>query len=205
MARASTTRLSRGRVEPEYNEEVRFGRILRGGARRHQEACPGVESPGPQRGEKADNERAVLDAVAEMPKADRMIAERIHALITEKAPELLPRTWYGMLHTPTRTARWCASSSPPPTSMAATRLWDSKILRASTMARSGRSCLRSSSGNPGREEGGRPYQDRCRLKSTSTRPLLAVMCPVAPPVVVRAPRPRSARSSRNRSASPTSA
>jgi uncharacterized protein YdhG (YjbR/CyaY superfamily) len=45
---------------------------------------------------KADNERAVLDAIVEMPAADRTIAERIHALVTTKAPELLPRTWYGM-------------------------------------------------------------------------------------------------------------
>jgi uncharacterized protein YdhG (YjbR/CyaY superfamily) len=45
---------------------------------------------------KADNERAVLDTIAEMPTADRVIAERIHALVTKNAPELLPRTWYGM-------------------------------------------------------------------------------------------------------------
>jgi uncharacterized protein YdhG (YjbR/CyaY superfamily) len=45
---------------------------------------------------KADNERAVLDAIAEMPDADRVIGERIHALVTAHAPELLPRTWYGM-------------------------------------------------------------------------------------------------------------
>ena len=31
-----------------------------------------------------------------MPDADRAIAERIHALVTANAPELLPRTWYGM-------------------------------------------------------------------------------------------------------------
>jgi uncharacterized protein YdhG (YjbR/CyaY superfamily) len=45
---------------------------------------------------KADNERSVLHTIAEMPKADRVIAERIHALVTKNAPELLPRTWYGM-------------------------------------------------------------------------------------------------------------
>ena len=45
---------------------------------------------------KADNEQAVLDTIAEMPAADRSIAERIHALVTANAPELLPRTWYGM-------------------------------------------------------------------------------------------------------------
>ena len=45
---------------------------------------------------KADNERAVLDTIAEMPAADRLIAERIHALVTKNAPQLLPKTWYGM-------------------------------------------------------------------------------------------------------------
>jgi uncharacterized protein YdhG (YjbR/CyaY superfamily) len=45
---------------------------------------------------KADNERAVLDTIANMPDADRALAERIHALVTKNAPELLPKTWYGM-------------------------------------------------------------------------------------------------------------
>lgn len=45
---------------------------------------------------KADNERAVLDAIAEMPDTDRVFAERIHALVTSNAPGLLPKTWYGM-------------------------------------------------------------------------------------------------------------
>jgi hypothetical protein len=31
-----------------------------------------------------------------MPDADRSLAERIHALVTANAPELLPKTWYGM-------------------------------------------------------------------------------------------------------------
>ncbi|HEX6287516.1 MAG TPA: hypothetical protein VFZ80_08520 [Acidimicrobiia bacterium] len=45
---------------------------------------------------KAENESAVLDAIAEMPDADRSLAERIHALVTANAPGLLPKTWYGM-------------------------------------------------------------------------------------------------------------
>jgi len=45
---------------------------------------------------KADNEEAVLDAIAEMPDDDRVLGERIHALVTEKASDLLPKTWYGM-------------------------------------------------------------------------------------------------------------
>ena len=45
---------------------------------------------------KADNERTVLEAIAQMPDEDRALAERIHALVTANAPELLPKTWYGM-------------------------------------------------------------------------------------------------------------
>ncbi len=45
---------------------------------------------------KAENERAVLDAIGEMPDTDRLLAERIHALVIAKAPKLLPKTWYGM-------------------------------------------------------------------------------------------------------------
>ena len=41
-------------------------------------------------------ERAVLDKIAEMPPPDRSMAERLHAIITKAAPELIPRTWYGM-------------------------------------------------------------------------------------------------------------
>ena len=43
----------------------------------------------------ADNEQAVLDAIAAMPDADRAFAERIHALVTTTAPHLLSKTWYG--------------------------------------------------------------------------------------------------------------
>jgi uncharacterized protein YdhG (YjbR/CyaY superfamily) len=38
----------------------------------------------------------VLEKIAEMPAADRAIAERIHALVTTNLPALAPRTWYGM-------------------------------------------------------------------------------------------------------------
>jgi uncharacterized protein YdhG (YjbR/CyaY superfamily) len=45
---------------------------------------------------KADGESDVLAKIAEMPEPDRAMAERLHALIKSKAPELSPRTWYGM-------------------------------------------------------------------------------------------------------------
>jgi len=50
---------------------------------------------GPRAG-KADGERDVLAKIAEMPKPDRAMAERLHALIKASAPALSPRTWYGM-------------------------------------------------------------------------------------------------------------
>jgi uncharacterized protein YdhG (YjbR/CyaY superfamily) len=44
----------------------------------------------------ADEAQACLDKIAEMPKPDRVIAERIHAIVTRTAPQLTVRTWYGM-------------------------------------------------------------------------------------------------------------
>jgi uncharacterized protein YdhG (YjbR/CyaY superfamily) len=41
-------------------------------------------------------EKAVLERIAKMPEPDRSLAKRIHQLVTETAPELMPRTWYGM-------------------------------------------------------------------------------------------------------------
>jgi uncharacterized protein YdhG (YjbR/CyaY superfamily) len=41
-------------------------------------------------------ERAVREKIAEMPDDDRAMAERIHEIITTTAPELVPKTWYGM-------------------------------------------------------------------------------------------------------------
>ncbi len=46
--------------------------------------------------DKADGEKALLAKVAEMPEADRTLAERLHAIVKENAPELSPKTWYGM-------------------------------------------------------------------------------------------------------------
>ena len=43
-----------------------------------------------------DGEGDLLAKIAEMPEPDRAMAERIHAMIKAVAPELSPRTWYGM-------------------------------------------------------------------------------------------------------------
>jgi uncharacterized protein YdhG (YjbR/CyaY superfamily) len=46
--------------------------------------------------EKAAMERDLREKIAAMPDADRVIAERVHAIVTEAAPDLTPKTWYGM-------------------------------------------------------------------------------------------------------------
>ena len=45
---------------------------------------------------RADGERALLAKIAEMSEPDRTMAERIHAIVTANAPDLWPKTWYGM-------------------------------------------------------------------------------------------------------------
>ena len=47
-------------------------------------------------GGKTDGEGEVLAKIAEMPDADRVLAERVHAVVRASAPDLTPRTWYGM-------------------------------------------------------------------------------------------------------------
>jgi uncharacterized protein YdhG (YjbR/CyaY superfamily) len=49
-----------------------------------------------RRGNKADGDSDVLAKIAEMPKPDRALAERIHAIVRANAPALSPRLWYGM-------------------------------------------------------------------------------------------------------------
>jgi uncharacterized protein YdhG (YjbR/CyaY superfamily) len=45
---------------------------------------------------KAAGESDLLAKIAELPKADRAMAKRIHAIVTASAPDLWPKTWYGM-------------------------------------------------------------------------------------------------------------
>jgi len=49
-----------------------------------------------KRGAKADTESEVLAKIAELPDADRVIAERLHTVIRANAPVLTPKLWYGM-------------------------------------------------------------------------------------------------------------
>jgi len=55
-----------------------------------------LRAQGKQGAKKADGLQAVLDAIAKMAPADRDLAERVHVTITATAPDLVPKTWYGM-------------------------------------------------------------------------------------------------------------
>ncbi len=45
---------------------------------------------------KADGERDLLAAIAAMKERDRAMAKQLHAIVTAAAPDLWPKTWYGM-------------------------------------------------------------------------------------------------------------
>jgi uncharacterized protein YdhG (YjbR/CyaY superfamily) len=55
-----------------------------------------LRAEGKNGAKKADGLQAVLDSIAEMAPADRALAERVHVTVTATAPELSPKTWYGM-------------------------------------------------------------------------------------------------------------
>ncbi|HEU5037424.1 MAG TPA: DUF1801 domain-containing protein [Nocardioides sp.] len=55
-----------------------------------------LKAEGRKGAKKADDLEALLGKVAEMPDDERVMAERIHAIVTKVAPQLDPKTWYGM-------------------------------------------------------------------------------------------------------------
>ncbi len=55
-----------------------------------------LRAEGKKGAKKADGLQAVLDSIAEMAPQDRALAERVHVTVTTAAPELSPKTWYGM-------------------------------------------------------------------------------------------------------------
>ena len=55
-----------------------------------------LRAEGKKGAKKADGLKAVLDRIAEMAPEDRALAERVHVVVTENAPDLTPKTWYGM-------------------------------------------------------------------------------------------------------------
>jgi uncharacterized protein YdhG (YjbR/CyaY superfamily) len=61
-----------------------------------QERAEELRAEGKKGAKKADSLQALLDKVEQMAPADRELAERIHVVVTQHAPDLTPKTWYGM-------------------------------------------------------------------------------------------------------------
>jgi uncharacterized protein YdhG (YjbR/CyaY superfamily) len=55
-----------------------------------------LRAEGKNGAKKADGLQALLDAIAKMDPEDRAVAERVHVTVTANAPDLAPKTWYGM-------------------------------------------------------------------------------------------------------------
>jgi uncharacterized protein YdhG (YjbR/CyaY superfamily) len=55
-----------------------------------------LRAEGKKGAKKADGLEALLEAIAAMDPEDRVLAERVHVTVTAAAPDLLPKTWYGM-------------------------------------------------------------------------------------------------------------
>ena len=55
-----------------------------------------LRAEGKRGAKKADGLQAVLDGIAKMAPEDRALAERVHVTVTRTAPDLSPKTWYGM-------------------------------------------------------------------------------------------------------------
>jgi uncharacterized protein YdhG (YjbR/CyaY superfamily) len=55
-----------------------------------------LRAEGKKGAKKADGLQALLDSIAKMADQDRAVAERVHVTVTAAAPDLAPKTWYGM-------------------------------------------------------------------------------------------------------------
>jgi uncharacterized protein YdhG (YjbR/CyaY superfamily) len=82
--RSTTGKASRGFADEERAAMRERARELKTAARRDPRAS------------RADEESDLLAKIAEMQEPDRLMAERLHAIITASAPDLSPTTWYGM-------------------------------------------------------------------------------------------------------------
>ncbi len=97
-----------------------------------------LRAQGTQGAKKADGVQAVLDAIAKMAPEDRALAERVHMTVTATAPELSPKTWYGMPAYANATARLSSSSRTQASSTTGTPPWASRTRPTSTTGICGR-------------------------------------------------------------------
>jgi uncharacterized protein YdhG (YjbR/CyaY superfamily) len=87
---SATTTTANGQPSEGFSDEERAAIKQRAGELR------AAKRRGRGSDKKAEDESAVLAAIAEMPDSDRALAQRLHAVITATAPDLSPKLWYGM-------------------------------------------------------------------------------------------------------------
>ena len=105
-----------------------------------------LRAEGKNGAKKADALQAALDSIAAMAPDDRALAERVHATVTSTAPELSPKTWYGMPAYANEDGKVVVFSRTPASSSPAMRRSGSRRPRTSTTVRCGRRRTRSRSG-----------------------------------------------------------
>lgn len=81
---------------PAKNTETPSGGFSAAERAAMKERAAELRAEGRKGAKKADGLQAVLDKIAQMSPADRALAERVHMAVTAAAPELAPKTWYGM-------------------------------------------------------------------------------------------------------------
>ena len=81
---------------PAKNSNIESGGFTAEERAAMKERAAELRAEGTKGAKKADGLQAVLDKIAEMAPEDRALAERVHMTVTATAPELSPKTWYGM-------------------------------------------------------------------------------------------------------------
>ena len=88
-----------------------------------------LRAEGKKGAKQADGLQAVLDSIAKMAPDDRALAERVHVAVTATAPELSPKTWYGMPAYANADGKVSSSSRTRASSSTGTRRWASRTRR----------------------------------------------------------------------------
>ena len=81
---------------PAKSAQTESGGFSAGERAAMKERAAELRAEGRKGAKKADGLQALLDAIAKMAPDDRALAERVHVTVTAAAPDLSPKTWYGM-------------------------------------------------------------------------------------------------------------
>jgi uncharacterized protein YdhG (YjbR/CyaY superfamily) len=93
---APGSRVERQREMPAQNAKTESDGFTAEERAAMKERAAELRAEGKKGAKKADGLQAVLDKIEEMAPQDRALAERVHVAVTTTAPELAPKTWYGM-------------------------------------------------------------------------------------------------------------